>query len=162
MHMITNLSLLLPFNKIALTIVAILMAFWLSACSVTPLSTSVVQPDQRDSSVTTNTATTHKNDPFSYQACIYPPNEMVRACTAKGGAFSQQGRLGCYQCVVTYIDAGKACQDSTDCQGKCKNTGEFIKSGTKNQSGQCASDSSGFGCYQTIEKGVAQPAICVD
>jgi len=162
MHMITNLSLLLPFNKIAMNIVAILMVFWLSACSVTPSSTSVVQPDQRDSSVTTNTATTHKNDPFSYQACVYPPNETVQACTAKGGAFLQQGRLGCYQCVVTYTDAGKACQDSTDCQGKCKNTGKFIKSGTKNQSGQCASDSSGFGCYQTIEKGVAQPAICVD
>ena len=162
MHMITNSSLLLPFNKIAMTIVAILMVFWLSACSVTPSSTSVVQPDQRDNSVTTNTATTHKNDPFSYQACIYPPNEMVRACTAKGGAFSQQGRLGCYQCVVTYTDAGKACQDSTDCQGKCKNTGEFIAANVKTQSGQCASDSSGFGCYQTIEKGVAQPAICVD
>ena len=162
MHMITNLSLLLPFNKIAMTIAAMLIAFWLSACSVTPSSTSVVQPDQRDSSVTTNTATTHKNDPFSYQACVYPPNETVQACTAKGGAFLQQGRLGCYQCVVTYTDAGKACQDSTDCQSKCKNTGEFIKSGTKNQSGQCASDSSGFGCYQTIEKGVAQPAICVD
>ncbi|ABE75189.1 hypothetical protein [Psychrobacter cryohalolentis] len=157
MHMITNSSLLLPFNKIAMTIVAILMAFWLSACSVTPSSTSVVQPDQSDSSVTTN-----KNDLFSYQACVYPPNETVQACTAKGGAFSQRGRLGCYQCVVTYTDAGKACQDSTDCQGKCKNTGKFIKSGTKNQSGQCASDSSGFGCYQTIEKGVAQPAICVD
>jgi len=42
MHMITNLSLLLPFNKIAMTIAAMLIAFWLSACSVTPLSTSVV------------------------------------------------------------------------------------------------------------------------
>lgn len=162
MHMITNLSLLLPFNKIAMTIVAILMVFWLSACSVTPSSTSVVQPDQRDSSVTTNTATTHKNDPFSYQACVYPPNETVQACTAKGGAFLQQGRLGCYQCVVTYTDAGKACQDSTDCQGKCKNTGEFIDTNPKTQSGQCASDNSPFGCYQTIEKGMAQPAICVD
>jgi hypothetical protein len=103
-----------------------------------------------------------KNVPFSYQACVYPPNEIVQACTAKDGAFLQQGRLGCYQCVVTYTDAGKACQDSTDCQGKCKNTGEFIAADVKTQSGQCASDSSLFGCYQTIEKGVAQPAICVD
>lgn len=162
MHMITNLSLLLPFNKIAMTIAAMLIAFWLSACSVTPSSTSVVQPEQTVDTATNDTAMNDKNDPFSYQACVYPPNETVQACTAKGGAFSQQGRLGCYQCVVNYTDAGKACQDSTDCQGKCKNTGEFIKSGTKNQSGQCASDSSGFGCYQTIEKGVAQPAICVD
>ncbi|WP_201532193.1 MULTISPECIES: hypothetical protein [unclassified Psychrobacter] len=157
MHMITNLSLLLPFNKIAMTIAAMLIAFWLSACSVTPSSTTAVQPKQTD-----DTAMNDKNDPFSYQACVYPPNETVQACTAKGGAFLQQGRLGCYQCVVTYTDAGKACQDSTDCQGKCKNTGEFIAANVKTQSGQCASDSSGFGCYQTIEKGVAQPAICVD
>jgi len=155
--MITNLSLLLPFNKIAMTIAAMLIAFWLSACSVTPSSTTAVQPKQTD-----DTAMNDKNDPFSYQACVYPPNETVQACTAKGGAFLQQGRLGCYQCVVTYTDAGKACQDSTDCQGKCKNTGEFIAANVKTQSGQCASDSSGFGCYQTIEKGVAQPAICVD
>ena len=177
MNMITKPSLLLPFNKIVFIIVTMLMAFWLSACSVTPLSTPVVQPEQSDSNTandnlannnsennnaTNGTESTVQTDPFAYQACVYPPNEMVQACTAKGGAFLQQGRLGCYQCVVTYIDAGKACQDSTDCQGKCKYTGKFIKSGTKIQSGQCASDSSGFGCYQTIEKGVAQPAICVD
>ena len=72
------------------------------------------------------------------------------------------GMLGCYQCVVTYTDAGKACQDSSDCQGKCKNTGEFLDANAKTQSGQCASDSSPFGCYQAIEEGVTQPAICVD
>ena len=157
MHIITNSALLLPFNKIAIIITAILMAFWLSACSVTPSSTPAVQPEHIDS-----VATNDKSDPFSYQECVYPPNEIVQACTAKGGAFSQQGMLGCYQCVVSYTDAGKACQDSTDCQGKCKNTGEFIDANAKNQSGQCASDSSPFGCYQTIEEGVAQPAICVD
>ena len=177
MHMIIKPSLLLPFNKIVFIIVTMLMAFWLSACSVTPLSTPVVQPEQSDSNTandnlannnsennnaTNGTESTVQTDPFAYQACVYPPNEMVQACMAKSGAFLQQGRLGCYQCVVNYSDAGKACQESSDCQGKCKNTGEFIESGTKNHSGQCASDSSGFGCYQTIEKGVAQPAICVD
>ena len=167
MHMITNSGLILPFNKIAIIITAMLMAFWLSACSITPPSTPVVQPEQNDSNAendtaTNNTALNIKSDPFSYQACVYPPNEVVQACTAKGGAFSQQGMLGCYQCVVSYTDAGKACQDSSDCQGTCKNTGEFFDTSASNQSGQCASDSSPFGCYQTIEEGVAQPAICVD
>ena len=167
MHMITSSSLLLPLNKIAIIITAMLMAFWLSACSITPPSTPVVQPEQNDSNAendtaTNNTALNIKSDPFSYQACVYPPNEVVQACTAKGGAFSQQGMLGCYQCVVSYTDAGKACQDSSDCQGTCKNTGEFFDTSASNQSGQCASDSSPFGCYQTIEEGVAQPAICVD
>lgn len=146
------------FNGMVLIILAVFMAFWLSACSVTP-ATSPAPPTSSTSESTASAATA---DPLTYQACVYPPNEMVQACTAKGGAFSQQGMLGCYQCVVSYSDAGKTCQDSTDCQGKCKNTGEFIENGAKNQSGQCASDSSPFGCYQTIEKGVAQPAICVD
>ena len=172
MHMITNSSLLLPFNKITMIIIAMLMAFWLSACSVTPSSTPVVKPEQTNSSAendnsvnnnaTNDTALNTKTDPFAYQACVYPPNEIVQACTAKGGVFSQQGMLGCYQCVVSYTDAGKACQDSADCQGTCKNTGEFVDASASNQSGQCASDSSPFGCYQTIEEGVAQPAICVD
>ena len=162
MHMITSSSLLLPLNKIAIIITGMLMAFWLSACNITPSSTPVGQPEQIESSAESDTATNDKNDPFAYQACVYPPNEIVEACTAKGGAFSEQGMLGCYQCVVTYSDAGKACQDSSDCQGKCKNTGEFVDANAKTQSGQCASDSSPFGCYQTIEAGVAQPAICVD
>ena len=140
-----------------MTIIAMLMAFWLSACSVTPVTLTAPLPSSSDS-----TASVETTDPLTYQACVYPPNELVQACTAKGGAFSQQGRLGCYQCVVTYTDAGKACQDSSDCQGKCKNTGEFLDASTKNQSGQCASDSSPFSCYQTIEEGVTQPAICVD
>lgn len=144
--------------KKALAIVMmLLMLLWLSACSVTSSPAPVVQPEQSD-----NTALNDKEDPISYQACVYPPNEMVQACRVKGGDFLQQGMLGCYQCVLSYTDAGKVCQDSSDCQGQCKTTGEFIDNGAKNQSGQCASDSSPFGCYQTIEKGVAQPAICVD
>ena len=162
MHMITSSALLLPFDKFAMTIIAMLMSFWLSACSVTPSSTPVLQPEQNHSSAENDTAINDKNDPLAYQACVYPPNELAQACTAKGGAFSQQGMLGCYQCVVSYTDAGKVCQDGSDCQGQCKNTGEFIDSHANNQKGQCASDSSVFGCYQTIEKGVAQPAICVD
>ncbi len=161
MYMINSSALLLPFNKIAMTIIVMLMLILLSACSVTSSST-LVQQEQTDSATTDDAATIDKNDPFAYQACVYPPNEVVQACAAKGGAFSQQGMLGCYQCVVSYTDAGKTCQDSSNCQGKCKNTGEFVATSASNQSGQCASDSSPFGCYQMIEEGVAQPAICVD
>lgn len=144
-------------KKVSAIVMMLVMAFWLSACSVMSSPTLEVQPEQSDSATSND-----KDDPLFYQACVYPPNEMVQACRVKGGAFLQQGKLGCYQCVLSYTDAGKVCQDSSDCQGQCKNTGEFIDNGAKNQSGQCASDSSPFGCYQTIEKGVAQPAICVD
>lgn len=146
------------FNGMVLIILAVFMAFWLSACSVTPAtSTAPPTPSSSESTASAETA-----DPLTYQACVYPPNELVQACEVKGGTFLQQGRLGCYQCVLSYSDAGKVCQDGADCQGQCKNTGEFIDSHANNQTGQCASDSSTFGCYQMIEKGVAQPAICVD
>ena len=145
------------FNGMVLIILAMLMAFWLSACSVTPATSTAPTPSSSES-----TASAATSDPLAYQACVYPPNELVQACEVKGGTFLQQGRLGCYQCVLSYSDAGKVCQDGADCQGQCKNMGEFIDSHANNQTGQCASDSSTFGCYQTIEKGVAQPAICVD
>ena len=158
---INNASFLkLMVNNIAVFIVAIFTVFWLSACSVSPSST--VQTQTSVTEIGGSEQTVSSIDPLAYQACVYPPSEMVQACAAQNGAFSQQGRRGCYQCVLSYADAGKVCQDSADCQGKCKKTGEFTDASVKNQSGQCASDSSPFGCYQTIEKGVAQPAICVD
>ena len=152
-------------NNIVAIVIAILTAFWLSACSVSP-----AVPEQKDSTVTTSKTDSMKTgsaqvttiDPFAYRGCVSPPAEYVQACTTKGGVFSQQGRLGCHMCVVNYADAGKACKDSSDCQGSCQSSGEFIASGTANQTGQCSANSSPFGCRQTIEKGVAQPAICVD
>ncbi|WP_227677756.1 hypothetical protein [Psychrobacter frigidicola] len=131
------------------------MAFWLSACSVSPSSTP-------QSPAPTAAVSDEKSDPLTYQGCVYPADEIVQACTVKGGEFSKQGMLGCYMCVVSYADVGKACQDSTDCQGVCASTGEFVDSGTTKQTGQCSLDSSPFGCRQLLEKGVAQPAICVD
>jgi len=130
------------------------IAIGLSACSVIP-STSAEQSS--DSLLENVTA-----DPFAYQACVYPPSEMVVACHSQSGRFVQQGRRGCYQCVLSYSDAGKACKDSADCEGQCKSASGFAQPNAKNQTGQCTSDSSLFGCYQIIKKGVAQPAICVD
>lgn len=153
-------SLKLMVNNITVFIVAIFTVFWLSACSVTPSPTGQTQTSVTE--VGGSKQTVSSIDPLAYQGCDYPPSEMVQACAAQNGVFSQQGMRGCYQCVLSYADAGKVCQDSADCQGKCKKTGEFTDASVKNQSGQCASDSSPFGCYQTIEKGVAQPAICVD
>lgn len=132
----------------------VFMAIGLSACSSIP-STS---PEQSSDSISENMIA----DPLTYQACVYPPSEMVMACRSQNGRFVRQGRRGCYQCVLSYSDAGKACKDSADCEGQCKNASGFAKPNAKNQTGQCASNSSVFGCYQVIKKGVAQPAICVD
>lgn len=97
-----------------------------------------------------------------YQDCVYPPAEYVQVCTAQGGEFLQQGMMGCYRCIVRYDDAGKSCQDSADCQGSCDVSGEYVATGTTKQIGECSTDSSTFGCRQTIENGVAGSAICID
>lgn len=154
---IKNPSLKLMNNNIAFIIITMFTAFWLSACSVSPSSTVPAQTDNAVSNVSDISI-----DPMTYQDCVYPPKALVTSCQAQGGGFIQQGRLGCYSCVLKYDDAGKACQDSTDCLGSCQNTDKFVDSGATSQSGQCSVDSSRFGCRQVIEKGVAQPAICVD
>lgn len=165
-------SLTLLANNLSTIIIAMFAAFWLSACGVSSSSTVQTQiqvdnslPDKekdfKDADSLNQPATTI--DPLTtYQGCAYPPDVIVQACIAKGGEFSKQGMLGCYTCVVGYDDAGKACQNSSDCQGVCNSVDEFVDSGTANQTGQCSIDSSPFGCYQSIEQGVAQPAICVD
>ena len=150
-------------NNISKIAIAMFMIFWLSACGITPSSTVQTQTPVTAVDVTKNTPKpTTTVDPLAYQGCVYPPADIVQACTANGGTITKVGRQQCHQCIVTYNDAGKACQDSTDCQGTCARQGEFVAAGTANQVGQCTIDSSPFGCRQLIKKGVAQSAICVD
>ena len=143
---INNSSLGLMANNLAIIIIAMFATFWLSACSVSPSSQV---PAQTDNAV--SDASDINIDPMSYQDCVYPPKALVTSCQAQGGSFIQQGRLGCYSCVLKYDDAGKACQDSTDCLGNCQNTSEFFDSGATNKSGQCSADSSRFGCRHVYD-----------
>lgn len=154
-------SLKLMVNNIAIIVIAMFAAFWLSACGVSPSST--VQTQQNQTQKQTDIAISdEKIDAVAYQDCVYPPDEIVQACTTQSGEILKTGRAQCYRCVLSYVDAGTVCQDSSDCQGACVNGGEFTVSGIANQVGQCASDSNPSGCRQAIEKGVTQPAICVD
>ena len=158
-----RLSLKLMVNNSLKIVIAMFMMFWLSACGITPSSTVQTQTPAKAVDITKNNPKpTTTIDPLAYQGCVYPPAEIVQACTAHGGTITKVGRQQCHQCIVTYNDAGKACQNSTDCQGMCERQGAFIAAGKANQVGQCATDSSPFGCRQLIKKGVTQPAICVD
>jgi putative hemolysin len=55
------------------------------------------------------------------------PREMSvadrAACTGSGGRVERRGRMGAELCVMPFADAGKACTDKADCQGKCVSTG---------------------------------------
>ena len=174
-----NSSSELSVSPIVLIATAILfIVLGLSGCNVSPPVVGSEQTDSTtidkdaditdskdtgvDTSINTGIIKATVTDVFDYQDCVHPPTEYVQVCTARGSKFLQQGKLGCYRCIVSYDDAGKSCQDSTDCQGSCDVGGEYVATGTTKQIGQCSTDSSAFGCRQTIENGIAGSAICVD
>ncbi len=83
------------------------------------------------------------------------------ACTSAGGTVQRRGRLGMEQCVRAFADAGKACTDTSQCQGKCVGSAGAASASEK-VSGQCQADDRLFGCYSEIRDGKAAYAICVD
>lgn len=82
-------------------------------------------------------------------------------CEAVGGEVRPDGLAGSEQCIQTMPDAGKACTDSSECLAECKVVGEFVDFNVA-AVGQCSQNDSPFGCFQTVEDGLATPAICVD
>ena len=83
-------------------------------------------------------------------------------CEQLGGRWTAIGRAQNWTCLVDYPDAGKACTDTAQCQGRCLVQGEFLAAG-KPAAGVCQRDASQrFGCRQPVENGVAGPVLCVD
>ncbi|WP_227430600.1 hypothetical protein [Psychrobacter sp. I-STPA6b] len=158
-------------NKLTLIGFIMVLLFGLSACTSSLTKADNQNPDS-SVKITENLEKTPKStlesttENAEYSGCYTPSNKpptaMVQQCQQQGGSLQVGGMLGCYQCVVEYADAGKTCQDSSECQGTCRNTEQYIEAGLSNQTGQCSANSSPFGCYQVIEKGVAQGMLCVD
>ncbi|MBB3990144.1 hypothetical protein [Croceicoccus naphthovorans] len=82
------------------------------------------------------------------------------ACEAAGGFLDRRGRAQTLMCVHPYADAGKACTDNQQCDGKCVAAvddgpdGEVV--------GTCQADDALFGCYAEVVDGKLVRAICVD
>lgn len=89
------------------------------------------------------------------------PEERA-ACEAAGGAIGPVGLLGNEQCIQTYPDAGQSCTDSSDCLGRCLNAGAWVEIGQTVTTGQCQQTDVGFGCFQVVTAGLAEPGLCVD
>lgn len=89
------------------------------------------------------------------------PHVDAKACAAAGGEVRPVCRRGLPACVLSYSDAGKACTDKADCQGKCLVTGEAPAAGTPAQ-GQCQANDDPCGCRTEVMGGVAQLGICID
>lgn len=97
---------------------------------------------------------------IQFAGSVATPSERDM-CEAVGGEVRPDGLAGSEQCIQTMPDAGKACTDSSECLAGCKIEGEFVDFNTP-AIGQCSQNDSPFGCFQTVEDGLAAPAICVD
>lgn len=84
------------------------------------------------------------------------------ACEAKGGEVMQAGMLGLWRCVVPYADAGKACRDGDECEGRCLLIDEAPPNAAGDIVGQCEANDSPFGCFTEIEGGKIAQSLCVD
>lgn len=82
-------------------------------------------------------------------------------CETAGGEVRRDGLAGWEQCIQTLSDGGQSCTDSDECLGRCELTGGFVDYETP-ATGTCQASDSLFGCFQTVEDGRADPAICVD
>lgn len=84
------------------------------------------------------------------------------ACEAAGGFLDRRGMIQDLICVHPYADAGKACTDNQQCDGKCVTND--MEPGAEDGSivGQCQADDALFGCYAEVVDGKAVRAICVD
>jgi hypothetical protein len=83
------------------------------------------------------------------------------ACVARGGHVSGFGMFGLPTCIVPFADAGKACTDAADCDGNCVRYDDFAQAGTR-VGGTCQVESPEDGCFQFVEAGLAQMALCAD
>lgn len=83
-----------------------------------------------------------------------------KACTARGGQWLRDGLRGQLLCRIPNRDAGRSCQNNSDCQGRC-----FAPAGTpvgESVQGKCSPHKPYFGCYAQVEAGRATPSLCVD
>lgn len=81
----------------------------------------------------------------------------AQTCKAQGGSWQPVCMLGRNYCILSYADAGKACTDSSQCQGKCLVVPDRIQT-----TGQCQLNNNPCGCFSTMEHGQPQPGLCID
>jgi hypothetical protein len=85
----------------------------------------------------------------------------IQKCKEDGGVVKNVGLMGIPKCVITYADAGKACKNSSECTKSCITMKSDIQLGAK-VAGECQHDNALYGCYSSVEDGVAGPRLCAD
>jgi hypothetical protein len=83
------------------------------------------------------------------------------ACKVAGGSWHPICLLGKPACVITFMDAGKACRDPSDCSsGRCYAAGGSGAPGPA--AGACAQTSDPCGCRAMVVNGQSTGVLCVD
>ena len=102
---------------------------------------------------------------FFWTCCPEPRSEALReSCQAEGGYFVEELEI----CQLPTSDAGKACEDSSKCEGFCEadlSAEEISKIASGSQvekSGVCGQWKNFFsGCFYTVENGAVE-RVCAD
>jgi len=85
----------------------------------------------------------------------------VLVCSNIGGIVKNVCMKGIPVCIQTYKDAGKVCNDGSDCYGDCRIETKFVEEGSTT-SGFCNVDDNPCGCFQLVIEGRAQHVLCTD
>ena len=84
------------------------------------------------------------------------------ACAARHGTIRPVCRMQRPACVIAYADAGRACQDKSDCEGRCLLEGDAPADPNARVTGQCQATSDPCGCRTEVDGGKVAASICVD
>ena len=88
--------------------------------------------------------------------------EDRRACEEQGGTVERRGMAQAELCVTPYADAGKACTDGDQCEGRCIAEGQVGSPPGEPVTGICQRDDRLFGCFGIVEDGTIEAGLCVD
>lgn len=81
-------------------------------------------------------------------------------CVDSGGRWGRACKMQVPFCFVPSLDAGKGCNDSSECQNRClkaeagKEQAGFV--------GVCQADNNPCGCFAEVKQGKSFGTLCID
>ena len=99
--------------------------------------------------------------PNEVQSQIDKDARTAEECRKSGGNLGRGGMMPDLICYHNYSDAGKVCDDKSDCLGRCISDNNSLPPNS-NATGTCQPTEPFFGCFTEINGGKTQGTLCVD